>query len=220
VRFDRDLRAGSVFAVRYDLWIALAHIEVIDWRKGDVNPAGAYAIVVAHAPTREALEPTIRSAFVEVVDDISKEAFGGNACRLVTVDEVELFDARARRGAPDEEVIELAEAAHANKTVEWDTLHIYAEPGGEDDEHPMSQDRQEVLERIQAAVASWLDEAYEQSDEFEIGTIAVVFEMLYPDNATNIGWTCSDPRNWVQAGLFRRAHMLAEEDAAITTDDE
>jgi hypothetical protein len=51
-----------------------------------------------------------------------------------------------------------------------------------------------------------------------VDTFAIVFELTFPPDEdcdvemTKVGWACSDGRNWVQAGLFRRAMLLAEEE--------
>jgi hypothetical protein len=80
--------------------------------------------------------------------------------------------------------------------------------------------REEIEARISAFVGSWLDGAYERyGEDFDVGEVAVVFEVVFPPEqegsavSTEIGWTCTDSRNWVQAGLFRRAMILAEDDA-------
>ncbi|HEU5370914.1 MAG TPA: hypothetical protein VFU51_00840 [Gaiellaceae bacterium] len=92
----------------------------------------------------------------------------------------------------------------------------------------MASGRDEIEAEINAHVGSWLDTVPEGwGDDFKIGTFALIFEVEFPPDedsaagATNVGWTCSDHRNWVQAGLFRRA--LIESEAHIgrsTPDDE
>ncbi len=90
----------------------------------------------------------------------------------------------------------------------------------------MSADHEKTQSLISAAVAGWFEEAREEwGDDFRIGTHAVIFEVEFPpaDKGRNpgrlLGWTCSDPRNWVQAGLFRRALLVSELDVAANEDD-
>jgi len=77
--------------------------------------------------------------------------------------------------------------------------------------------RNEIEARISAFVDGWLDNATEVwGDDFAIGAFALIFEVKFPPDeegslgSTDISWTCSDAREWVQAGLFRRALVKAE----------
>ena len=76
--------------------------------------------------------------------------------------------------------------------------------------------REEIEARINAFVGSWLDDAPEEwGESFDITTFALVFEVEFPpsedgDRVTNVGWTCSDERTWVQSGLFPRALVESE----------
>ena len=47
--------------------------------------------------------------------------------------------------------------------------------------------------------------------ETEMGTFGIVYELRYPEGGADIGYFCSDGRDWVQAGLFRRALIIAEQ---------
>jgi hypothetical protein len=79
--------------------------------------------------------------------------------------------------------------------------------------------RDEMEARVNAFVGSWLDGAIEAyGDDFLLGEFAVVFEVTWPpseegaQSAADVGWTCTDGRDWVQAGVFRRgarAHRQA-----------
>lgn len=77
--------------------------------------------------------------------------------------------------------------------------------------------REEIKAQINAFVDGWLDNATKLwGDDFAIGVFALIFELRFPPDeegslgSTDIGWTCSDAREWVQAGLFRRALVKAE----------
>ena len=77
--------------------------------------------------------------------------------------------------------------------------------------------RDEIEARIKAFVDGWLDNAVEMwGDDFAVGAFALIFEVRFPPDeegslgSTDIGWTCSDAREWVQAGLFRRVLVKAE----------
>jgi hypothetical protein len=80
-------------------------------------------------------------------------------------------------------------------------------------------DRRELERRISAFISGYLDGAYERyGDDFDFGVFAFIAEVQLPGDptleiqsgASDVGWICSDARNWVQAGLFRRAYVLAE----------
>jgi hypothetical protein len=77
--------------------------------------------------------------------------------------------------------------------------------------------RDEMEARINAFIGSWLDGAADAyGEDFELGEFAFIFEVRIPASEdgvygdADIGWTCSDPRDWVQSGLFRRALILSE----------
>jgi hypothetical protein len=77
--------------------------------------------------------------------------------------------------------------------------------------------RDRLLAELTSYADSWLDGAIDQyGEDFSLGTMAIVFEVEFPPSVpdgiagTDVGWTCSDHRNWAQAGLFRRAMLLAE----------
>lgn len=81
----------------------------------------------------------------------------------------------------------------------------------------MLDDHGDIEASIAAHVGSWLDGARDRYDRgFDIRTFAVVFETVFPpeDDSgypdSQIGFTCSDERNWIQAALFRRAMLIAE----------
>jgi hypothetical protein len=87
--------------------------------------------------------------------------------------------------------------------------------------------REQLEGKIAAFIGGWLDGAYDQYGEtFDIGTFAFVAEVkFHPEEEggygySEIGWSCSDERNWVQAGLFRRALVLAEREAGMESDVE
>ncbi len=71
--------------------------------------------------------------------------------------------------------------------------------------------RDEVLKEIERWARGWLDGAREHyPDGFDIGVIGVAFDMHFPDRTSGVGYTCSDGREWVHAGLFRAAMIEAE----------
>src|SRR4051812_34176276 len=78
--------------------------------------------------------------------------------------------------------------------------------------------REQAESKISAFVADWLDGAEEKWPEgFTIGVVGVVLEVELPPEEqergyphSDIGYTCTDAREWVQAGLFRRAMIAAE----------
>lgn len=79
---------------------------------------------------------------------------------------------------------------------------------------------------ISAYVGSWLDSVPDDwGDDFSIDTFALIFEVSFPpeddggSTITDIGWTCSDDRNWIQAGLFRRALVESEAHLAVRDRD-
>lgn len=98
-------------------------------------------------------------------------------------------------------------------------------------------DREEVELRINALVADFLDAREASADrELDLGTFAIVAEIKErstPDEINDLvesrqrpeaGYTpeaewsqsmwyrCSDVRDWIAAGLFRRAMLIAEGD--------
>ena len=83
----------------------------------------------------------------------------------------------------------------------------------------MFEGREEVEREVAAFLGSWLDDAVgKYPDGFAVRTFAVVLEVEEPPDEeggypySEIGYTCSDTRPWVQAGLFRRAMLWAERD--------
>jgi hypothetical protein len=90
----------------------------------------------------------------------------------------------------------------------------------------MPANREEIETEIAAFVGSWLDGADEiYQAGWSIGTFGFVFEVEYPPDEdgpsgyTDIGFTCSDPRAWIQAGLFRRAMLSAERESEQTEEE-
>ncbi len=96
-------------------------------------------------------------------------------------------------------------------------------------------DRQRVEERLHAVIADFLDSRGEASDrELDLGVVALVVELKErrtPDEieevlgqrarpeavyTPEVEWTqstwyrCTDIRDWIAAGLFRRAQLIAE----------
>jgi hypothetical protein len=81
----------------------------------------------------------------------------------------------------------------------------------------MLSNRDEAEARIAAFVGSWLDGAENAYPEgFRIGIFGVAFEVEHAADADGefakgeVGYTCSDDREWIHAGLFRRAMLAAE----------
>ena len=84
--------------------------------------------------------------------------------------------------------------------------------------------RDEIEPRMSAFIGSWLDSVPKDWGEtFAIKTFALIFEVEFPPDeegrraSTDIGWTCSDDRNWIQAGLFRRALVESEAPSAAAS---
>ncbi len=58
----------------------------------------------------------------------------------------------------------------------------------------------QVLTSIAEAFLDWLEQEHEGE---ELGVVALVAEMRTPDGSASVPvFYCSDPRRWVQAGLF------------------
>ena len=83
-------------------------------------------------------------------------------------------------------------------------------------QHMMSH-REQLEREIAAQVGSWLDIADDEYGRgYEVKTWAFVFETEFPPTEeggyaeSQVGFTCSDTRGWIQAGLFRRAMLTAE----------
>jgi len=54
----------------------------------------------------------------------------------------------------------------------------------------------------------------------EVGAFAIVYELVYPEGGAGIGYSCSDGREWVHAGLLRAALRSAERDDDAEDDSE
>jgi hypothetical protein len=69
---------------------------------------------------------------------------------------------------------------------------------------------EEVVERVAALTRAYLKDAQGAWPEgFEVKTLGVVFELDFQDGIV-VGYHCSDPRPWAQAGFFRRAMRGAD----------
>jgi len=85
--------------------------------------------------------------------------------------------------------------------------------------------RDEILDDLMRWTSTWLDRARERfvsrGETFDIGVIGVAFDMRFEDGTSDVGYTCSEGRPWVHAGLFRAAMLEAEssEDYAPDTRD-
>ena len=68
----------------------------------------------------------------------------------------------------------------------------------------------EAIERVAELTRDYLESAQETWPEgFEVKTLGVVLELDFPDGIV-VGYNCSDPRPWAQAGFFRRAMRGAD----------
>lgn len=68
----------------------------------------------------------------------------------------------------------------------------------------------DVIARVAELTRDYLESAQEEWPEgFEVKTMAVVLELDFPDGIV-VGYNCSDPRPWAQAGFFRRAMRGAD----------
>jgi hypothetical protein len=75
-----------------------------------------------------------------------------------------------------------------------------------------------VVERVAALVRDWADGAEENFGEgVEVGAVAVVYEVKWPDGGSGVAYSSSDPRPWVQSALFRRVMLQAD---ALSEGDE
>ena len=69
----------------------------------------------------------------------------------------------------------------------------------------------EAVNRVAELTRHHLEVAQREwaGEEFEVKTLAVVVELDFED-AIVVGYNCSDPRPWAQAGLFRKAMLGAD----------
>lgn len=109
----------------------------------------------------------------------------------------------------------------------------------------MWKNREEAERRLHALVSDFLDTHEESTDaEIDLGVLAIVAEIRERNTREEIAeilqqrrrpeavytpeaeWThliwyrCSDLRDWVAAGLFRRATLIAEDDIQTSYLDE
>jgi hypothetical protein len=68
-----------------------------------------------------------------------------------------------------------------------------------------------VVERVTALAKDWSDGAEENfGADVEVGAVAVVYELKWPDGTSAIAYSASDPRPWVQSALFRTVMRQAD----------
>jgi hypothetical protein len=68
-----------------------------------------------------------------------------------------------------------------------------------------------AVQRVADLARAYLTDAkIPYGDDFDVGIVGAVFELTRPDGWYGVGATCSDAREWVQAGLFREAVRLAD----------
>ena len=67
-----------------------------------------------------------------------------------------------------------------------------------------------VVERVNALVSDWAAGASEHFGDAEVGAVAIVYEVKWPDGASGIAYSASDPRPWIQAAMFRTAMRQAD----------
>ena len=80
--------------------------------------------------------------------------------------------------------------------------------------------RDEVIGEIVRFARDYLEGAAEHYPEgFDVGDFGVAFDLHYPDGTSGVGYTCSDGREWVHAGLFRRAMLEAEAGSGVPDED-
>lgn len=73
-------------------------------------------------------------------------------------------------------------------------------------------------ERVTALVRDWAEGGLKELGEgVEVGVVAVVYEVKWPDGGSGIAFSSSDARWWVQSALFRQAMLQAD---VVPTDDE
>jgi hypothetical protein len=76
----------------------------------------------------------------------------------------------------------------------------------------MTEDQiQEVVDRVADLTRHYLAHARDEwpGESFEVKTLGVVLELDFEDGIV-VGYNCSDPRPWAQAGFFRRAMRGAD----------
>ena len=67
-----------------------------------------------------------------------------------------------------------------------------------------------VVERVTTLVSDWAEGAPENLGDVEVGAVAVVYEVKWRNGGSAITYSASDPRPWVQAGMFRAAMLFAD----------
>jgi hypothetical protein len=78
---------------------------------------------------------------------------------------------------------------------------------------PADANIEEAVQRLADLAREYLTDAKTPyGPDFDVGIVGAVFELTRPDGWYGVGATCSDPREWVQAGLFREAVRLADSD--------
>jgi hypothetical protein len=69
----------------------------------------------------------------------------------------------------------------------------------------------EVIAELTELARNYLRGAKDAYPEgYDIGDMGVAFDIHMPDGTSGVGYACSDGRDWVHAGLFRRAMLEAE----------
>jgi hypothetical protein len=71
-------------------------------------------------------------------------------------------------------------------------------------------DEGSVVERVTALTSDWAEGAPEHFGDVEVGAVAVVYELNWPDGTSAIAYSSSDPRPWIQAAMFRTAMRQAD----------
>ena len=54
-----------------------------------------------------------------------------------------------------------------------------------------------------------LEAAYED-EEITIGVVGIAYELRFAEGGARVGYSCSDGREWIHAGLFREALRIAD----------
>jgi hypothetical protein len=80
-------------------------------------------------------------------------------------------------------------------------------------------DKGTLVERVTALASDWASGIEETlSEGVEVGAVAVVYELKWPDGGSALSYSSSDPRPWVQAALFR--HVMLQADALSEVEDD
>ena len=75
-------------------------------------------------------------------------------------------------------------------------------------------DIEAAVDQIAALAREYLTGAAEtyEDDEVQLGIFGIAYELKFSEGGAKVGYSCSDGREWIHAGLFRKAVELADRD--------